>query len=269
MRPYTLHSGNGPLIISIPHAGTHVPPAIAARFSEHGQSLIDTDWFVEKLYPFARDLSATVLRATHSRYVIDLNRSPTDDHLYPGQMKTGLCPLQSFYGEPIYQTGKEPAAPEIATRVQEYWHPYHERLRQEIGRVKKLHGYAVLFDAHSIKSVVPLLFEGVLPDLNLGTNRNATCHELITNAAFHAGERTGYKTVLNARFLGGYITRQYGAPKDHVHALQMELTWKNYMNETTLEFDAAKAEKLSAALYQVIDSMMQAAQRLYSDRSLP
>lgn len=263
MRIFTLHSGNSPLIISIPHAGTHVPPAIAATLNDAGLRLIDTDWHVDRLYAFALEMGATILKATHSRYVIDLNRSKVDDHLYPGQRKTGLCPVQTFYGEAIYQKGKEPTAEEIAARIETYWTPYHERLMIEIARVKALHGYALVYDAHSIKSEVPLLFDGVLPDLNLGTNRHESCAPVIANAAFHAAERTPYSSVLNGRFLGGYITREYGRPQEHVHALQMELAWKNYMDERTLAFDEAKAARLSEALHSVMTAFAGATARHY------
>lgn len=263
MRIFTLHSGNSPLIISVPHAGTHLPPAIAATLNDTGLSLIDTDWHVDRLYAFAVEMGATVLKATHSRYVIDLNRSKVDEHLYPGQRKTGLCPVQTFYGEAIYQSGKEPSVQDVATRIETYWTPYHERLMIEIARVKAVHGYALVYDAHSIKSQVPLLFEGVLPDLNLGTSRNESCAPVIANAAFHAAERTPYSSVLNGRFLGGYITREYGRPQEHVHALQMELAWKNYMDERTLAFDEAKAGRLSEALHGVMTAFTGAAARHY------
>jgi len=229
---FTLHRGSAPLLVSIPHVGTHLPPALAARLSEGARQVPDTDWHLDRLYDFARDLGATVLAATHSRYVIDLNRPPDDASLYPGQNVTGLCPVDSFDELALYPGGDVPDEREIADRRDAVWSPYHAQLRAELDRLRAQHGRVVLWEAHSIRSVLPRFFEGRLPDLNLGTADGASCdpalaHELLAIAQ----AAPGYSSVLNGRFKGGYITRQYGAPAHGIHAVQLELTQCSYMRE--------------------------------------
>ena len=229
MAPYKFRRGAAPLLVSMPHTGTFVPAALEKRLTPAARGLADTDWHLERLYDFLDELGASVLVATHSRYVVDLNRPPDNANLYPGQDTTGLVPIDTFHKAPLYAPGDEPGQAEIAQRVEQYWKPYHAKLREELERIRAQHGVALLWDAHSIFSVVPRFFEGTLTDFNLGTAGGKSC-------AAGLGERLeriveGYSAVLNGRFKGGYITRTYGDPAHHVHAVQLELSEATYMDE--------------------------------------
>ena len=237
MKPFTFHQGTQPLLVSMPHAGTYVPPQLAARFTDEARHVPDTDWHMERLYAFAKDMGASILVATHSRYVVDLNRPPDGASLYPGQSVTGLCPVDTFDDTPIYAQGDVPGDAEITERREAVWAPYHAQLRAELDRIRANHGVAVLWDAHSIRSVLPRFFEGKLPDLNLGTADGASCApELAAELLQIAKAAPGYTAVLNGRFKGGYITRHYGQPGQGVHAVQLEMTQCSYMQEA-LPFD--------------------------------
>ena len=236
--PFRFRQGSRPLLISMPHVGTHVPPALAARFTGEARHVPDTDWHLERLYDFADALGASVLVATHSRYVIDLNRPPDGASLYPGQSVTGLCPVDTFDDTPLYtDPADRPGEAEIAARRDAIWHPYHAQLAEELARIKAQHGIAMLWDAHSIRSVLPRFFEGRLTDLNLGTAKGASCDPALAETLLGiAREATGYTSVLNGRFTGGYITRHHGRPQDGQHAVQLEMTQSSYMQEA-LPFD--------------------------------
>lgn len=235
--PFRFRQGTRPLLISMPHVGTHVPPALAARFTDEARQVPDTDWHLERLYDFADELGASVLVATHSRYVIDLNRPPDGASLYPGQSVTGLCPVDTFDNTPIYEAGDVPEDAEIAERRDAIWKPYHAKLAEELARLHARHGIAALWDAHSIRSVLPRFFEGKLPDLNLGTGKGTSCDPALAQTLRGIAESaTGYTGVLNGRFTGGYITRHYGQPAQNVHAVQLEMTQSSYMQEA-LPFD--------------------------------
>lgn len=240
----------------MPHVGTFLPPDIKDRMTETARNVPDTDWHVDTLYGFAEKMGASMLVPTHSRYVVDLNRPQDDRHLYPGQVKTGLCPLETFDGEAVYQEGEEPDDIEKVNRVSAYWLPYHDALQAEVARLKSVHGYAIVYDAHSIKSHVPRLFDGRLPDLNLGSAKGESCAAAMAEAALKAAADGGYSSVLNGRFVGGYITRHYGQPNDNVHALQMELSQINYMNEQTFAYDLQKAEALQTVLARVLSAIL-------------
>ena len=230
--PFVFHQGTQPLLISMPHAGTYVPPALAARFTEEARQVPDTDWHMERLYAFAKDMGASILAATHSRYVVDLNRPPDGASLYPGQSVTGLCPVDTFDDTPIYTRGDVPDDSEIAARRDAVWAPYHAQLRAELDRIRAQHGVAVLWDAHSIRSVLPRFFEGKLPDLNLGTADGASCSPALAQELLAiARSAPGYTGVLNGRFKGGHITRHYGQPERNIHAVQLEMTQCSYMQE--------------------------------------
>ena len=230
--PFLFHQGTQPLLLSIPHMGTYVPPAIAERLTDEARGVPDTDWHLDRLYDFARDLGASVLQATHSRYVIDLNRPPDNSSLYPGQATTGLCPAETFDGTPVYRDGQGVADAEVAQRLDAWWRPYHERLRSELDRIHAQHGVAALWDAHSIRSVLPRFFEGKLPDLNLGTAKGASCAPELAQRVHDIARATpGHTAVLNGRYTGGYITRHYGEPGRGIHAVQLEMTQCSYMEE--------------------------------------
>ena len=235
--PFVFHQGTAPLLISIPHGGVYVPPLLAERFGPEARAVPDTDWHLERLYAFAKDMGASILAATHSRYVIDLNRPPDGASLYPGQSVTGLCPVDTFDDRPIYAQGDVPDDAEVAARRDAVWVPYHAQLRAELDRIRAQHGVAVLWDAHSIRSVLPRFFEGKLPDLNLGTANGESCDPALAQELLQIAEAApGYTAVLNGRFKGGHITRHYGQPGQGVHAVQLEMTQCSYMQEC-LPFD--------------------------------
>jgi N-formylglutamate deformylase len=231
MDVFRLRHGTAPLLVSMPHGGTHLPQDIAARLTPIARTVPDTDWHLDRLYDFLDALGASVLVATHSRYVVDLNRPEDDASLYPGQDTTGLVPIDTFAREPLY-VGALPDAAERAARVERYWRPYHGALQGALAALRARHGYAVLWDAHSIRSEVPRFFSGRLADLNLGTAGGASCDARIEHAlAAVAARAAGYSHVMNGRFRGGYITRRYGRPAEGVHAVQLELSEATYMDE--------------------------------------
>jgi len=253
-----LFRGDAPLVIDVPHAGTHLPPAIATRLTPAAREVPDTDWHVEKLFARARDVGATLLVATHSRYVVDLNRDPTGAALYPGADNTELCPTRTFADEAIYAEGGSPDAGEIAARRASCFDPYHALLAAEIERVRARHGYAILLDGHSIRSVVPRFFAGRLSDLNLGTADGASCAPAVQAAAdLVLAGATAFTSVVNGRFKGGYVTRHYGQPARGVHALQLEIAQACYMDEAPpYRWDAARAASLVAVLERLVAALL-------------
>ena len=261
MEPCRFRAGTQPLLVSIPHAGTYIPPDLAARMTDAALALPDTDWHVGRLYDFVDALGGSVLIATHSRYVIDLNRPPDNTNLYPGQDTTGLVPVDTFAREPIYRTPPLPDARDVNDRIERYWRPYHEQLQGELARLRDVHGYALLWDAHSIASEVPRFFAGRLPDFNLGTAGGTSCDAALERAVTAAAQRSqGHSVVLNGRFKGGYITRAYGRPNDRIHAIQLELSQRTYMNEKApYEFSDALAARLRPVLRELIEAMLHGA----------
>lgn len=252
-----LFQAETPLLVSIPHMGTYVPPDIRARLTPTAQALPDTDWHLDRLYDFARDMGAGVLMSTHARYVVDLNRAQEDTDLYPGQVKTGLCPLQTFDGDDIYLPDEAPDGIEKINRIAAYWRPYHEALQQELARIKSIFGYAILYDAHSIRAEVPRLFTGRLWDLNLGSAQDSSCDPAMAQAALKAAAGGNYSAVLNKRFVGGHITRHYGQPANDVHALQMELVWDLYMDAgVPYHYREERAQNLQPVLRAVLQSLL-------------
>jgi formiminoglutamase len=260
-----VREGGSPLILSIPHGGTDLSPEVAERLNETGRAVPDTDWWMAKLYDFTDDMDPTVVQTRLSRYVIDVNRDPSGASLYPGQATTGLCPTTTFDGDPIYKLGMEPDDAEIARRRDAYFTPYHDTLATEIDRVRKRHGYALLYDCHSIRSVVPRLFEGTLPVFNIGTNAGKACaKEIETGVEAACATADDMDHVLNGRFKGGWITRHYGQPKHNVHAVQMELAIRAYALETppwTYLEDVAGLTR--AVLRGALETMMKAGEQLY------
>lgn len=255
---YNLRKGEIPLLISVPHDGSHVPEDMRGRMSSAGLMLPDTDWHVAELYDFARDLGASMLVANYSRYVVDLNRSAADDTLYPGQVVTGLCPTKTFSGEDIYTDGAV-SDEDKAHRVLAYWQPYHDCIEPTLAAMLAEHGYALLWDAHSIPSVVPRLFDGALPELNIGTNSGESCAAGIETAVVNAAMESPYSVAVNGRFKGGYITRHYGKPANNVHAVQLEIAQRAYMDEAATRFHAEKAHRLQATLRRLLHAYLDAA----------
>lgn len=254
MMLWHLAHGDAPLIVSVPHAGRHVPDAIALRMSASARALPDTDWHVDALYAFVPSTGATLITATHSRYVIDLNRDPSGAALYPGADNTELCPVRTFANEPIYARGEEPDEREIAARRATFFDPWHALVASGIERVRQRHGYAVLLDGHSIAGVVPRFFVGRLPDLNLGTSGGKSCDpSLRALACGIVQEAGGFTHAVDGRFKGGYITRHFGAPEANVHALQLEMVQGSYLDEARpAAFDRARAAALVGMLERLV-----------------
>lgn len=257
MESFKFREGRTPLLVGMPHVGTFIPDDIAANLTEHALTVPDTDWHVDRLYDFLDDLGASVIAAKHSRYVIDLNRPPDGAALYPGRDTTELCPTRSFHNQPLYRERYLPDAAEIARRTEEYWRPYHDRLAAELERLKAAHGVALLWDAHSIASQVPRLFEGRLTDLNIGTAGGESCDPVLGQRVLDAASaENGFDTVMNGRFKGGYVTRHYGRPAEGVHAVQLEQSQRTYMDEQP---PFAFREDLAARVRPVLRSMVGAA----------
>ena len=252
--PFETRRGTSPVILGFPHTGTDVPADIFERLNDNGRILADTDWHIHTLYDGLLD-GVTTVRATFHRYVIDANRDPEGASLYPGQNTTGLVPDTDFDGKPIWKDGQAPTEADIALRTRDFHAPYHAALAAEIERVKAIHGIAVLYDCHSIRSHIPFLFEGKLPDFNIGTDMGKTCDPAIEQAAVDgAADALGYTSILNGRFKGGWTTRHYGKPENGMHAIQMELAQSTHLTTETPPFayDPAKADRLRAHLKTIL-----------------
>ncbi len=254
--------GTTPVLISVPHAGTVIPAEMAARMTGEALDLPDTDWHVPRLYDFAAALGAGLVVATHSRYVVDLNRDPTGKPLYQGADNTELVPLSTFGREAVYRPGLAPDESEVAQRVARYWRPYHDKVAAELDALKARFGVAVLWDAHSIPSLVPRFFSGRLPDLNLGSARGTSAAGDLVAAVMKTFETTNaFSSIVDGRFTGGYITRHFGKPQADVHALQLELAEIAYMDEAPpYTFDAARAAPLKSLLERTIAAVVAWAQ---------
>lgn len=248
--------GDGPILLGLPHTGTDLPPGIVARLNERGRALADTDWHIDRLYNGLRD-DVTMVRTPIHRYVIDVNRPPGGESLYPGQNTTDLCPLTDFDGNPIYRAGQSPGEEEIADRRARWHAPYHAALSTELERIRQIHGCAILYDCHSIRSVVPRLFHGKLPDFNIGTNSSTTCRPAVEKTVENICRTApGYSLVVNGRFKGGWTTRHYGRPEAGLHAIQMELAQSTYMEEAPpWAWDDAKAARLRTHLSRILNTL--------------
>jgi len=246
---YSFHQGISPLLVSVPHDGRELPESIAVTMTAAGKALPDTDWHVAHLYEFAKEIGASMIVANYSRYVVDLNRPADDASMYEGQRSTGLCPLQTFDGRDLYSGD---ASIDIEDRLARYWHPYHDKVRHVLDASRDTHGHALLWDAHSIASRMPTLFEGELPILNIGTYDGRSCVASLSKAVVSAAQESPYDAVLNARFKGGHTTRHYGRPAQSVHAIQLELAQRAYMNEQTRDYDDEKGSLLRDTLRRML-----------------
>ena len=255
---YTLHRGTRPLLVSLPHVGTVIPADQQARYTERALGVEDTDWFLDRLYGFAADLGASLIVPRYSRYLVDLNRPSENTPMYAGQNNTELCPTRHFTGEPIYRAGRAPDEAEIRRRVATAWQPYHDALRDELSRIHALHGHVVLFDGHSIKSELPWLFEGRLPHMNLGTVGGTSCAPSLRDAlAAVFAAQPSYTHVVDGRFKGGHITRQYGRPQQGVHTVQLEMCWRAYMDETPpYRWHEGRAAEVTPLLRRLVQTML-------------
>jgi N-formylglutamate deformylase len=255
---FTLHRGTTPLLVSVPHVGLHIPPEIAATMQPRALQVEDADRHLDRLYAFARELGAGLLVPRHARYVIDLNRPSEDTPMYPGRNGTGLLPRQFFTGEPLYLPGQEPGAAEVQRRVERYWRPYHDALEAELARLRATHGHALLWEGHSIQAEVPWLFEGRLPDLNLGTVDGRSCAPGLRSALQQvlAAQHT-HSWVVDGRFKGGHITRHCGRPDHGVHAVQMEMAWHCCMDGTApWAWDEAAAGRVRPVLRALLQALL-------------
>jgi N-formylglutamate deformylase len=261
---YTLKRGDAPLLISIPHMGTEIPESLRHLYTDAALPVADTDWHLDRLYDFAREeFGATILGGRLSRYVIDLNRPSNDESLYPGQTTTGLCPGETFRGEPLYHEGCAPDADEKARRVETYWRPYHEAIAAELARLRERHANVLLWEGHSIASVLPRLFEGKLPDLNIGTQDGRTAAPSALAAASDAAARSSYTWIANGRFKGGFITRHFGAPERGIHAIQLEMCQSTYMHETApFDYAPQAANAVQAVVREMVGGALEAVRNL-------
>lgn len=259
----TVTRGTAPLLVSLPHTGTTIPPEYEARLVSPWLARKDADWWIDRLYGFASDLGATVVHTAISRTVIDVNRDPGGASLYPGQATTGLVPTETFDGEPLYRLGEHPDAADVAARRRRYFEPYHEALEWELARLAARHRRVVLYDCHSIRSVIPRLFPGELPQFNLGTNNATSCDPGLTRTVERACDLSGLSRVTDGRFRGGYITRHYGHPASHIHAIQMELGCRGYMDEPAVpdegNWPAPYSDARAAALRRVLVTVLEQA----------
>jgi N-formylglutamate deformylase len=259
----------GPLVLGMPHIGTMIPPEISVALNDLGRAVPDTDWWLDRLYgPIAARFEASIVMAGVSRFVVDVNRDPSGVSLYPGQNTTSLCPLTTFDDVPIYRAGAQPDAVEISRRKAAYFQPFHDALQAALARTHARHGYAVLYDCHSIRSVCPHLFDGVLPTLNLGTHAGASCAAPVQHAAEGVMAASGLTHVSNGRFKGGWITRNYGDPANGIHAVQMEIAQSAYMVEAApWDWAEARAASLQTTLTNIIAAILNVADSL--PRTLP
>lgn len=257
-------SGTIPLLLSMPHNGVEIPDSIKSLMTEEGVSSLDSDHFQLELYQFAEDIGAHIIAPKWSRYVIDLNRPIDGSILYKNQSTTELCPLKTFLGKPIYKEGVSIKSEEIEKRTEQYWKPYHKKIRNILNQMKTEFGYGVLYEAHSIEGVLPRLFDGELPDLNIGTNSGLSTHSVMEEAIKSVlSAQDNFEYVLNGRFKGGFITRNYGNPQENIYAVQMELTKNNYMEvEPIPKFRADKAANLQVVLKSILHSLLESAQKL-------
>lgn len=255
---FTLQRGRAPLLLSLPHVGTAIAEDLKPLFVERALRVEDTDWHLPQLYDFAGQLGASVIVPRYSRYVIDLNRPPENSPMYAGANNTELVPTRFFSGEPLYRDGRQPDDGEIARRLDLYWRPYHDALAAELTRLRQHHGHALLWEGHSIKSVLPWLFDGKLPDLNLGTAGGASCAPSLRDALMHVLQKqTAYTQATDGRFKGGYITRRYGRPESGVHAVQLEMCWSTYMDEVPpFAIDAQRAARLKPVLRSLLEAAL-------------
>jgi N-formylglutamate deformylase len=251
---FRLRAGEAPLLLSMPHVGTEIPDDLRAQMTPVAAAVADTDWHVDRLYEFAAGLGATVLAARYSRYCIDLNRDPENRSLYPGANVTELCPSSTFDEEPLYREGA-PDEREVARRREAYWRPYHDKLKSELARLGARHPRLLLWEGHSIRSVVPRFFEGRLPDLNFGTGGGKTADPALVDRLLQVAGGSRFTLVLNGRFKGGYITRAYGQPSRGVHAVQLELAQDAYMDEAPpFRWEPARAAELQGVLRRLLEA---------------
>lgn len=252
-----------PLLVSIPHCGTHLPQDVADRMQPHAADLPDTDWHLHRLYDFVPGLGAWTVYAHLSRYAVDLNRAPDGAALYPGRTETSLVPVRTFAGASLYLPGAEPDANEVQQRRARWWDPYHAALGRRLQHIKDRHGYALLFDAHSITGWVPSFSPEPLPDFMPGDVDGTSCAPALSAAVHSVIEGADRSWQANRPFKGGYITRSLGRPSERIHALQLEMSQRTYMTEgAPYAWNPELADGLRPLLGAVLDAYVKAGQGL-------
>ena len=253
---YDIKLGDSPVVVSFPHSGTALPRGLCGRLSKTALELPDTDWLVPELYDFLLDDEVTTITANYSRYLVDLNRYPDDRALYPGHKASGVCPTTMFSGENIYRSGCEPTDEECSKRIERYWMPYHDALSKLVSSTKRRHGVAIVYDAHSIAPVVPTLFQGTLPALNVGTANGSSCSSRYEHLIAQMISSSRFSYELNGRFKGGYITQHYGRPEENSHSIQMELSQANYLDASRHAINEKRAMPIRRLLWQVVSLLL-------------
>ena len=262
MEPFVIHQPSAakvPIIVSVPHCGTLFPEEIKEEFDAGlAARPDDTDWFVDKLYDFAPSMGIEMITGVYSRWVIDLNRDPESKPLYTdGRIITGLCPVTSFKGEEIYVDRRKEVAPEEVTRrFDNYYTPYHKAIKDSLARIVAEHGKVLLWDCHSIRQYVPTIHPKKFPDLILGDNDGCSAEPFLTEMASKSLHTSGFSFENNYLFKGGYITRQYGQPEQQQHALQLEMTKVNYMDDSEINYDSKKAEVMRDHLKRMFEKLI-------------
>lgn len=254
--PFRFRQGTVPILVSIPHLGKEIPDDVLGELNPYASEVPDTDWHLDRIYAFSEEIGASLLTARYSRYVVDLNRPASGESLYPGQTTTGLFPTETFRGQPLYRNGVGPDKETATRRLNAYWKPYHAKLERELANLKAEFGSVLLWEGHSIASELPRLFDGKLPDLNLGTNSGKSCDQDVLQAVIATLSDQPYSWVANGRFKGGYITRNYGNPSKGIHAIQLEMCQSTYMNELP-PFNYQ--EKLAGGVKPVVERMVRTA----------
>ena len=251
-------AGKVPILLSVPHCGIEFPDELK---SEYNSSLAhapdDTDWFVDELYDFVSSMGITMIYAKYSRWVVDLNRDPQSKPLYAdGRIITALCPTTTFFGEAIYRDKREIVnESEVKRRVDLYYNPYHQKIQETLDDLKKEFGKVLLWDCHSIRQFVPTIHKEKFPDLILGDADGTSASPALIETAVKHLESGGYSFSHNHPFKGGQITRYFGKPAENQHALQLEMTKVNYMDDQEKKFDLARATKMGKLLKTTLSSL--------------
>ena len=254
MKTFKYVQGNLPILVSMPHSGTLLPAEMVKDMTESALERVDTDWHLDRLYQFAAKRGCSVINPVYSRYVIDLNRADSNQSLYPGSDTTELCPTTQFNRQPIYREGRQPTREQISARINTYWRPFHQQLKDALTTMRQQYGSALLFEAHSIKSVVPRFFDGQLADFNFGSYDKKSCSTQLSEL-IDCWMPNGYSKVVNGRFQGGYITRHYGKPEESIDTLQLELSQATYLDEDKLSYDENKATKVIIELDKLFEDL--------------
>ncbi|TKK66604.1 N-formylglutamate deformylase [Ilyomonas limi] len=249
--------GTSPLILSIPHCGTAFPDDIVQEYKQEMLPPDDTDWFVDRLYSFASEYNITIIAATCSRWVIDLNRNPDGQSLYnDGRLITALCPTTNFLGQAIYKDERHSVAPgEIQRRKELYFEPYHNKIQELVNAAKNHFGKALLWDCHSIRRSVPAIHPQPFPDLILGSADGTSASPAIIDKAVKLLGNAHYSFSHNYPFKGGYITRHFGKPHENQHALQLEMAKQLYMDDSERMYDEERAIQVQTLLKQTLTAL--------------